>query len=529
MENNDVFSFSGDNFTKENNNTNNNFNYDYLNGIGQSDYENEDLFTDDKSGDANNSNLNYDNMFSTEVENNNKANSLDDILSSSNTNSNIENNNYYDTFENIYNSPSFNKDDSDINNTKTEDPVINLIGDQIYRMPINTNYIENGVTINVDPTDTTTSIADVKVDGIVDNTKLGDYTITYTITDKYGKSASVSRTVQVLDDLNNNGIIDLDEEHYKVDFLTDGNGILKGNLVYDNILSGLTFDALNIQIPTPVALDGFEFKGFIPFEPTPDTVVNSNLTFTAMFDPVNVVNNEASINEEIDNKDNYVMPYEESNIEEPKTDESEKVEMSDTPIEEINKLTEYTPENIEETNMDAIFDKVSLNVKEASDIFKKNTDMKKKIDTRFEELKNLQQDIEEKKKHQIDEINAYKDEVYLKLTEKKDEIEKRLNKLKELQANFDKEKTEFEEYRKSEKENIEKVKAEVQSAYDERREELNKVEDVLRKQKDSLDEQRNQLNLDRIQYESDKNDLANNLLKFNELVDSFTNGVDKIS
>ena len=314
-----------------------------------------------------------------------------------------------------------------------------------------------------------------------------------------------------------------------MDFLTDGNGILKGNLVYDNILSGLTFDALNIQIPTPVALDGFEFKGFLPFEPTPDTVVNSNLTFTAMFDPVNVVNNETSINEKIDNKDNYVMPYEESNIEEPKTDESEKVEMSDTPIEEINKLTEYTPENIEETNMDAIFDKVSLNVKEASDIFKKNTDMKKKIDIRFEELKNLQQDIEEKKKRQIDEINAYKDEVYLKLTEKKDEIEKRLNKLKELQANFDKEKTEFEEYRKSEKENIEKVKAEVQSAYDERREELNKVEDVLRKQKDSLDEQRNQLNLDRIQYESDKNDLANNLLKFNELVDSFTNGVDKIS
>ena len=34
----------------------------------------------------------------------------------------------------------------------------------------------------------------------------------------------------------------------------------------------------------------------------------------------------------------------------------------------------------------------------------------------------------------------------------------------------------------------------------------------LRKQKDALDEERNQLSLDRIQYESDKNELANNLL-----------------
>ena len=69
---------------------------------------------------------------------------------------------------------------------------------------------------------------------------------------------------------------------------------------------------------------------------------------------------------------------------------------------------------------------------------------------------------------------------------------------------------------------------EVQEAYESRREELSHIEDVLRKQKDSLDEERNQLSLDKIQYESDKNELANNLLKFNEIVDSFTNGIDKL-
>ena len=48
----------------------------------------------------------------------------------------------------------------------------------------------------------------------------------------------------------------------------------------------------------------------------------------------------------------------------------------------------------------------------------------------------------------------------------------------------------------------------------------------MRKQKDALDEERNQLSLDKIQYEADKNELANNLLKFNQIVDSFTIGME---
>ena len=55
---------------------------------------------------------------------------------------------------------------------------------------------------------------------------------------------------------------------------------------------------------------------------------------------------------------------------------------------------------------------------------------------------------------------------------------------------------------------IDKVQKDVQSAYDARREELSVVEEKLRKQKDALDEERNQLTLDKIQYESDKNELA---------------------
>ena len=242
---------------------------------------------------------------------------------------------------------------------------------------------------------------------------------------------------------------------------------------------------------------------------------------------------DSDLEQNSEKTETYEEPNEEVK-EENQSDEAEKqdtlseIEISDTPIEELQDLTNYEKEDIEETNIGGLFDKVSVNVKEASDIFRKNTDMKEKIDKRFQELKELQNELESKRQNQINEINAYRDEVFTKLTEKKEEVEKRLNMLKEMQSDLEKERKEFEEYKKNENSKIEDIKNEVQSSYDERREELNDIEELLRKQKDELDQERNQLSLDRIQYEADKNELANNLLKFNELVDTFTNGVNDV-
>ena len=224
----------------------------------------------------------------------------------------------------------------------------------------------------------------------------------------------------------------------------------------------------------------------------------------------------------------YVEPVveapKEEVVEEPQ--EEKVVEMSDVPIDELQKLTEYEDDKIESTDINSLFDKLSVNVKDASEIFRKNTSLKEKIDSRFDELKKLQGELTNSRKKQTEEIDRYRDEVLYKLTEKKEEIEKRLNTLKELQATLEKEKSDFEEYKRKEEANISKVQKQVQAAYDERREELEHIEDVLRKQKDALDEERNQLSLDKIQYEADKNDLANNLLKFNQIVSSFTNGIE---
>lgn len=284
-----------------------------------------------------------------------------------------------------------------------------------------------------------------------------------------------------------------------------------------------------------------EFYDTEVFDDDTESAGGSNVTLNSVVEEDDyLLNNENSLPVESNDINNEVIEEtpvvnEEPEVEIPTIEQQEyvqpeenKIEISDTPIEELNKLTEYKDEKIESTDINALFDKVGSNVKEASDIFRKNTEMKEKIDSRFNELKRLQSEIESAKKTQKEEIDKYKEEVLNKLTEKKEEIEKRLNTLKEIQSSLEKEKIEFEAYKKQEKEKIDRVQRDVQSAYDERREELNHIEDSLRKQKDVLDEERNQLSLDKIQYESDKNDLANNLLKFNELVNSFTSDINGI-
>lgn len=227
--------------------------------------------------------------------------------------------------------------------------------------------------------------------------------------------------------------------------------------------------------------------------------------------------------------DNSAIPKTEIEIKYP--DEINSVINDST--EDLKKETEKEIDTISEendgTDINNLFAKVNSNVKEASDIFLKNVEMKKKLDKRFEELKELQRDIEKSKQSDYDEINNYKESVLEELTSKKHEIENRLNELKDLQASFEKEKNEFEIYKKESKEEIDNLAREQKVKDDSRKEELEALEDKLRKQKDAIDEEKRQLSLDRIQYEADKNDLANNMLKFNEIVGTFTDGVGNLN
>jgi len=120
---------------------------------------------------------------------------------------------------------------------------------------------------------------------------------------------------------------------------------------------------------------------------------------------------------------------------------------------------------------------VNSNVLEASDIFTKNVEMKKIIDKRFDELKELQANLEASRKADFKEINNYKEEVLSKLNTKKDEIEERLSLLKKLQSEFEKEKEEFENYRREEEFKIQDAKKKNNESFDEKKAELSRIEE----------------------------------------------------
>jgi hypothetical protein len=67
----------------------------------------------------------------------------------------------------------------------------------------------------------------------------------------------------------------------------------------------------------------------------------------------------------------------------------------------------------------------------------------------------------------------------------------------------------------------------LQASYAERVKGLEQIEQGLVKRKEQLDAERLEITKDREKCEIDKKELAENLLKFNRLVDDFTKGVDK--
>lgn len=276
----------------------------------------------------------------------------------------------------------------------------------------------------------------------------------------------------------------------------------------------------------PMNDDSFKSFDFKPVE----NLMDNNEKNELESDLSSEIEIENSSEKENDNnkEDDEVLEEKEANV--GSTEETENDDFDKT-LEELEKNTDLEEKISEDasTDINSLFVKVNSNVKEASDIFLKNVEMKKKIDDRFNELKELQASIEQSKKNDYDEINGYKEKVIKELMDKKDEIEEKLNTLKEMQATFEKEKADFETYKSEEKTKLEDLKREENSTFEAHKIELDNLEDKLRKQKTALEEERRQLSLDQIQYEADKNELANNMLKFNEIVATFTDGMDKLS
>lgn len=205
-----------------------------------------------------------------------------------------------------------------------------------------------------------------------------------------------------------------------------------------------------------------------------------------------------------------------------------------TPVEHsIVSLEENRNEQTENKSIsrdiNSMFEKASSSVQEAKNIFAKNVEMKRQIDEKFQELERAKIEHERENKANVDKINTYKESVVAKLREKKNEIGQQVVRLKEAQGKYAEEKMSFETYKKEELEKLKTIKREQRQELEERKKELDLLTDSLKQQRDEIEEEKRQLELDRIRYEADKNELANNLLKFNELVGDFTVNIDKFN
>lgn len=180
-------------------------------------------------------------------------------------------------------------------------------------------------------------------------------------------------------------------------------------------------------------------------------------------------------------------------------------------------------------DLNSIFEIVNNNVKEATNLFNKNIEMKRKIEEQLDALRKDKEAHEAKKNADYQKIKTYKQEVYDKLKAKKEEVESEIASLKETQIKIINEKNKFEKYKREELTRLKEQEAKNQIILEEEKAKLEEEKNKLKVEKNSLEEAKHSLELDRIKYENDKNELANNLMKFNELVGDFTVGIDRFN
>ena len=92
-------------------------------------------------------------------------------------------------------------------------------------------------------------------------------------------------------------------------------------------------------------------------------------------------------------------------------------------------------ENKENINISNIFAKANSNVKEMTNIFQKNLNLKRQLEDKLKKFEQEKKEFEKKKELEYEKIKQYKKDSYEKLNQKKLIIEKNINDLKAQKKN----------------------------------------------------------------------------------------------
>ena len=232
---------------------------------------------------------------------------------------------------------------------ETREPSIILNGKNPLDWAKGKAFIEPGYEIVLDEHDTITTKEAVKIKGEVDVNTLGEYKITYEVTDRYGKTATAVRIVVVKEDANNNGIPDENETKFVVVF-KGFNGV---ELSKQEILPGLDAEAPNAPVVKDYVFTGWD-KEY--------TNVTTDLTVNAIYKEDK--NNNGKPDE---NDAKYTVTYVDYNGEIIKTFENVLVDTPTPtiadPTREYYRFSGWTPKLATTVTKDATYSATYVSVK----------------------------------------------------------------------------------------------------------------------------------------------------------------------
>lgn len=198
-----------------------------------------------------------------------------------------------------------------------------------------------------------------------------------------------------------------------------------------------------------------------------------------------------------------------------------------TETEDTNKKDELTSDK-ESKELEEVLKKSNANAKNLEELYKQNLLLKQQIDRDKLILKKARENFELEIKQRYKELNDYKNDMNSILEKNKNDISLEYDELTKKQEAFEKEKQKFENSKKKQQASF-KLKTEQQEALlDTKRCELESIEFDLKLKKEKLDSLRKKLEFDIKEFNTKKQELANNLGRFNSLVASLGRGMDKI-
>lgn len=200
---------------------------------------------------------------------------------------------------------------------------------------------------------------------------------------------------------------------------------------------------------------------------------------------------------------------------------------------EINVIDQHIEKH--DSDIHSMFERINNNVKEATDIFNQNIKMRNELVNDMEKLEEERNQIindktafERRINEEYQRLNQKKDSQEAKLKESKMILEREIQKLEIDNQKLEQERNNFEVKKNEEYNRFSEYKEKEEGIIKSIKSELDLEKEKLDLYKNDLEEEKRRFKISQVKLDNERNELAINLNKFNELVNNFTFGISKL-